>query len=161
MRSMNWRIDGGRETDSSSNETGSASIEFITVGMLLLIPVTYFVIAMASIQGAALAVEGGARHAARSYVRAPSEADAERHARFAITAALEDFGLADTVVDIRARCSPQPRECLVRRGLVTIDVAATVPLPLVPPEWFGANAAGVTVTGTATQQVSRFWSPES
>jgi len=143
-----------------SGEAGSASLEFITVGMLLLIPVVYLVLAMAAIQGTALAIEGGARHAARVYVQATNESEARARAQRAMHTALADFGLGDTAVGMSVSCRPDPRACLVRRGLVTVSANATVALPLLPREWFAGSNGGVVVGSTATQQVSRFWSSD-
>ena len=53
-----------------SSEAGSASLEFLTVGVILLVPLVYLVLAMSAIQAGALAVEGAARQAARVAVQA-------------------------------------------------------------------------------------------
>ena len=53
---------------------GSAALEFITAGFLLLIPLVYLILAMAALQGGALSVEGASRQAARVFVQAPSSA---------------------------------------------------------------------------------------
>ena len=43
--------------DAAADE-GSASIEFLTAGLLLLVPIIYLVILVAVVQSAALATEG-------------------------------------------------------------------------------------------------------
>ena len=48
------------------DEGGSASLEFITVGLLMLVPLIYLVGALGMIQGQALGVEAAARHTARA-----------------------------------------------------------------------------------------------
>ncbi|MDQ1574531.1 MAG: hypothetical protein QOH44_2090, partial [Actinomycetota bacterium] len=40
------------------DDGGSAALEFITAGLLLLVPLVYLILAMAAIQGGALSVEG-------------------------------------------------------------------------------------------------------
>ena len=45
-----------RSTDLLTGERGSASLEFLTVGMILLVPLVYLVLAVAAIQAAALGV---------------------------------------------------------------------------------------------------------
>src|ERR687898_866630 len=50
---------------SISSDRGSASLEFLTVGIILLVPLVYLVLALAAIQAGALGVEGAARQAAR------------------------------------------------------------------------------------------------
>ena len=44
-----------------TEDEGSASLEFITAGMILLLPLVYLVLVMAALQGGSLAVEGAAR----------------------------------------------------------------------------------------------------
>jgi hypothetical protein len=58
---------------------------------------------------------------------------------------------------VSVSCTPDPSECLTRRGFVTIRVSTTVPLPLVPPILDLDVSLSVAVNSTATQQVSRFW----
>src|SRR5687767_273255 len=60
----------GRLTDDS----GSASLEFVTAGLILLLPLVYLILTVATVQAAAFATEGTARQAARVFVRADSEA---------------------------------------------------------------------------------------
>ena len=47
------------------DETGSAAIEFVTAGLILLVPIVYLVVALAAIQAGAFAAEAAARQAAR------------------------------------------------------------------------------------------------
>ena len=54
---------------SRLSDDGSASLEFITVGLLLLVPLVYLVLTIAAVQGAALGVEGAARQASRVFVQ--------------------------------------------------------------------------------------------
>lgn len=140
-----------------TDESGSASLEFVTVGLIMLVPLIYLMIAVASIHAAALAVEGGARQAARIFVQGDSEQDARTMAIRAVEFALADHGLSDSTVDIAVTCTPTPDNCLSRGGFVTVAVSTFVPLPLAPPVLGEAFAIGVPISATATQQVSRFW----
>ncbi|MGB3374763.1 MAG: TadE family protein, partial [Microbacterium sp.] len=47
------------------DDAGSAALEFITVGVLLLVPLVYLVLALGAIQEQTLGVEAAARHTAR------------------------------------------------------------------------------------------------
>ena len=76
-----------------TDDRGSSSLEFVTVGLVLMVPLVYLVVAMAAIQGAALAIEGAARQAARVFVLAPDLAQAEASAIRALEFALADHGL--------------------------------------------------------------------
>ena len=138
-------------------DDGSAALEFITAGILLLIPLVYLVLAMASIQGGALAVEGASRQAARVFVQAKDAASATAGAQTAIDFALHDFGLGTAASTVTISCLPNPAVCLTRRGFVTITVTARVPLPIVPGVLAVNTPLAVPMTATSTEQVSRFW----
>jgi hypothetical protein len=139
----------------STDETGSASLEFITAGLLLLLPVVYLVLTLAAVQAGAFAAEGAARQAARVYVQGSTSAEADAAAARAIEFALADYGLDAADVTVAVSCTESP--CLTRRGFVTITVSTTVALPLVPPFLSLDTPPSIPVTSTATQQVSRFW----
>lgn len=145
-----------RWTDEA--DEGSASLEFITAGMLLLVPIVYLVLVMSSLQAGAFAVEGAARQAARVYVQSATVAEANAAAGRAVQFALADYGLESSAVSVSVSCQPSPSRCLQRRGFVTVVVTTTVPLPLVPPVLDLDAPLSVPVSSTATQQVSRFWS---
>ena len=140
-----------------SHEDGSAALEFITAGFLLLIPLVYLVLAMAAIQGGALSVEGASRQAARVFVQAGDPNSAQVRAKTAVDFALNDFGLGSVDPTVKISCRPNPAVCLTRRGFVTVTVTAEVPLPLVPNVLARGTPLAVPMTATSTEQVSRFW----
>lgn len=139
----------------STDDSGSASLEFITAGLLLLLPMVYLVLTLAAVQAGAFAVEGAARQAARVYVQGQSQAEADAAAGRAIEFALADYGLDASAVSVDVTCTETP--CLTRQGYVTVSVATTVALPLVPPALNLDMPLSIPVSSTATQQVSRFW----
>ncbi|MBA8847428.1 hypothetical protein [Microcella alkalica] len=144
-----------RRSSRATDDAGSASIEFLTAGMLLLVPIVYLVILVASVQSAALATEGAARQAARVFVQAPSIEAGEASAARALELALADHGVsAETRVTIT--CTPDPADCLARRSWVTVRIDARVPLPLVPPFLDVRAPLVVPLEAASTQQVSRF-----
>ena len=149
-----WR----RWATALAADDGSASLEFVSAGVLLLVPLVYLVLAMASVQGGSLSVEGAARQAARVYVQASSEAEARARAESAVRFALADYGLDAADATVRIRCAPDPARCLTRRGIVTVRVGVRVPLPLVPSGLSVATGASVPLEADSAQQVSRFWS---
>jgi Flp pilus assembly protein TadG len=139
------------------DDRGSAALEFITAGFLLLIPLVYLILAMAAIQAGALSVEGASRQAARVFVQAPSTASGVARANTAVNFALGDFGIAHATAKMRVTCRPHPSKCLTREGFVTVTVTASVPLPLVPSVLALHTPMSVPVSATSTEQVSRFW----
>ena len=139
------------------DERGSAALEFITAGFLLLIPLVYLVIAMAAIQGGALSVEGASRQAARVFVQAPDAETAQSEAQTAVNIALDEFGLRSGASTVKISCRPNPAVCLTRRGFVTVTVTTSVSLPLVPSALPLTAPLSVPLSATSTEQVSRFW----
>ncbi len=140
-----------------TDDRGSASLEFVTVGMILLLPLVYLVLVVAAVQAGALAAEAAARQAARIFVQSADEASAAASAVTAVQFALADHGVDPDSAIITVSCSPQPTACLTRRGLVTVAIDIVVPLPLAPAVLTGGFALSVPLHATATQQVSRFW----
>ncbi len=138
--------------------SGSASLEFLGVGLLLLVPIVYLVLTLAALQAGALAAEGAARHAARSFVQAGTPEEAATRAERAVELTLADYGIDPAVAEVRVACAPDAGTCLARRSLVTVTVGIRVPLPLAPPVLDVKAPLSVGMTGVSTQQVSRFWS---
>lgn len=147
-----WALRAARRLAS---ERGTAALEFVTAGLILLVPILYLVLALAGIQGAELAAAGAARQAARVYVQAYDEADAAADASAAVAFALADFRLPKDAATVRVDCSPAPDACLTRLGTVTVTVQVRAPLPLVPDVVDLRRDAAVTVQAVSTNRVSR------
>jgi hypothetical protein len=139
------------------DDEGSASLEFVSAGLLMLLPLVYLVLAMGAIQGASLAVDGASRQAVRVFVQSPTVAEAEGRAQRAIDFALADYGLKPDAATVTIACSPKPTACLTRLGTVTVRVTARVTLPLVPPALHLDAPLSIPLASTATERVSRFW----
>lgn len=137
-----------------ADDDGSASLEFVTAGMILLLPLVYLVLTVSAIQAGAFAAEGAARQAARVFVQAPDQASAQASAQRALQFALTDHGIT-SAASIAVACSASP--CLTRRGYVTVTVDVSIPLPLAPPALVGDFPLAIALHATATEQVSRFW----
>ena len=137
-------------------QRGSASIEFLTVGMLLLVPTVYLVLALSSIQSASFAVEGAARQASRVFVQAETVGEAQAAASRAIAVTLADYGLDAAAARVVITCRPDPADCLTRRGFVTVTISTVAPLPLFPAVLDADIPPGVPIDSVATEQVSRF-----
>lgn len=146
-----------RPWKSLQSDSGSASIEFVTAGVLLLVPFVYLVLALAAVQGAAFAAEGAARQAARVYVGAETAAEGRQRADLAVRYALADFGVDQGTAQVTISCSPQPTICLQRGGIVTVAVRAIVPLPLMPVGLSSSLPAGIPLESTSSQRVSMLW----
>lgn len=138
------------------DERGSASLEFLTVGLILLVPLVYLVLAMSQIQAGALAVEGAARQAARVYALSESPDAGAAAAERAIGVSLADYGLERGEAETSLDCIGG--DCLAPGTAVRVQVRASIALPLVPALFDLDELARVPVSGTATQPVSRFGS---
>lgn len=139
-----------------ASEEGSASIELLTVGLILLVPLVYLVLALGQIQHAVLGIEGGARHAARAVAQAESHEQGLAAADRAIRVAIDDAGLDADAARVVITCAPVPGACATPRGTVTVRLDATVPLPLAPPGLHLGTGIGVPVSALASQPVSAF-----
>ncbi|UTT62744.1 hypothetical protein [Microcella humidisoli] len=149
--------DKSAERGGGCDDRGSASLEFLTAGLLMLVPLVYLILTLGTIQSASLAAEGAARQAARVFVQADSTAAGSAAAKRALAIAFADHGLETTATSIAITCEPRPDRCHTRRGWVTVRVEASVPLPLVPPLFDLRVPLAIPIEASATQQVSRFW----
>lgn len=157
MRPSNPCAELTPDRGAGCSDRGSASLEFLTVGMLMLVPLVYLILTLGAIQSAALATEGAARQAARVFVQAESIAAGSAAATRALELALADHGIEAEGTSLSITCAPRPDQCHTRRGWVTVSVAVRVPLPLVPPLFDLRVPLALPVEASATQQVSRFW----
>jgi len=136
-----------------ADETGSASLEFLTVGMILLVPLVYLVLAMSAIQSAALGVEGAARQAARVAVVGVADGGTPASVERTVRVVLADYGVDAGAASVDVDCSGPCTRPGVR---VTVAVRAAVALPLVPQVLASSGIGTVRLESRATQTVSRF-----
>ncbi|MFD1714158.1 hypothetical protein ACFSBZ_06725 [Amnibacterium flavum] len=139
-----------------SDDRGSAALEFITAGVLLLVPIVYLVIAMSAIQAATFATEGAARNAARIFATSDTQASAESAAERSVAFALADFGIDSGAARVDVSCTPSAADCLARESLVTVTVRVDVPLPFIPSMVANVIPTSVPVEARAIQRVSTF-----
>ena len=146
----------GRFGDGSDDdgERGSAVVEFTFLGLLLMVPVVYFIITVGQIQGGSFAVVGAADQAAKVFVAQPDASKGRAAAEQAAMVALADYGHPAGNARIEVRCD-SGGDCTAAGSAVTVTVRLTVPLPFVP---FGEALrldAGE-LSASATQVVGRF-----
>jgi hypothetical protein len=138
-----------------ASEEGSSSLEFITAGVLLLVPIVYLVIAIGVIQGATLATEGAARQAARVFVDAGTAPTAQSRAQTAVAFALKDYGIDMNQSQFTISCRT-PSNCLTPGSPVAVTVTTRVSLPGVPAMMGLDQILNVPITSQTTMLVSRF-----
>lgn len=110
------------------SEQGSASLEFLSVGVLLLVPIFYGILSLASVNAAQLAVHNAATSAARLIAQQP-ETRLNGRADDAIVTALANHELSASVDATELRCLPDPG-CSAAGTTVRVHVRLSVPLPL-------------------------------
>jgi Flp pilus assembly protein TadG len=97
--SSKWQAgdDLGRGIDSDG---GNAVIEFIFVAVLIMVPLVYLIVAVASVQRSRLAVSNAARDVGRAIASDPTGGDTAR-AQAALRVALANQGLTPADVQVR------------------------------------------------------------
>ncbi|HYN30249.1 MAG TPA: pilus assembly protein [Dermatophilaceae bacterium] len=134
-------------------ERGSAVVEFVALGVLLLVPLVYLVMTLARVQAGAYAVSAAAREAGRAYVTSPSAGAAGARAERAARLAFEDQGFGG-VGALSVRCDATP--CLRPGARVETVASVRVPLPLVPAFARGAVPLEVPLQSSHLSLVDRF-----
>ena len=145
-----------RSNPSPDLERGSAAVEVLVLGVLLLVPLVYLVLTVSALQSAAFAAEGAARQAARSIAIAATDGEGRRAAGVAAEVALADWRVAPGATRIEVRCTPDPGDCATPRGTVDVRVRIAAALPLLPPALDVAAPASVPIEARAVQRVSMF-----
>ena len=135
------------------SDEGRAVVEFIFLGVLLLVPLLYLVVTVAQVQAASFSAALAGREAGRAFVTAADDADAAARAEAAAALAFEDYGFGDTG-RVELACDGDP--CLRAGGTVTVRTSIAVELPLVPDVVSDRLPAAVTVSSTHVQAMDRF-----
>lgn len=138
---MRWR----ERLSRVRGEEGSAIIEFVFLGVLMLVPLIYLVMALARVQAGSYAVTTAAREAGRAFVTAEAGQDAAARAHAASNVAFGDQGF-DGMGSLDLSCSTSP--CLTPDARVETTARITVPLPLIPA--FARNVVPLEVPLTAS-----------
>lgn len=156
-RSNRW---SDRLRAAASGDGGSAALEFIAVGVLMLVPLVYLVVALGQIQGQALGAEAGARHVARAIAAAPDAETASGRADAVLRSIVDEYGIDPDEVELSLSCRPAGSACPEAGATVVVTIATRVALPLVPSVLGLESLASVPVEASAVQKVSRFWGAE-
>lgn len=139
-----------RAKHRAGGERGSAIVEFHFLGVLLLVPLVYIMLAVLDVQRSAYGVTQAAREAGRLYV-ATGDAGA---AQAAAAVALRDHEVNPAGVDVSFDCSADP--CYQRGAEVTVTVSTAVVLPFLPDVLAGTINAEIPVSATHAVVVDRF-----
>lgn len=146
-----------RRARASTDDEGSAALEFILVGLVLLVPIVYLIVALGTIQGQSLGVETGARQLARTLADSPDAATADARAQRVRDAIVAEYGLDPDAVSVSIECGGAAPECPAAGALLSVTMRTSVPLPLVPAVLGLDQLARVPVEASSVQRVSRYW----
>lgn len=135
------------------SEQGAATVEFVWLTVLLLVPLVYVLLTVFEAQRAAFAVSSASQAAGRAFVRAPDLATAQVRADQAAQVALADHGVTGAVVDVV--CLPTPADCLLPGSSVQVVVTVDQPLPLLPTV-LGESLGVISVDATHTHAYGTF-----
>ncbi|WP_165544534.1 1-hydroxy-2-methyl-2-(E)-butenyl 4-diphosphate synthase [Schaalia vaccimaxillae] len=127
----------------SVRDEGEATVEFVALMVIVVVPVLYLILALAQVQASVLACEAASREAVRILAQDPAE---EAVARAQVSLAFQDFGV-DEGVDTTIGC----QVCSGANRNVTVSVRTSVRLPLMP-DWVN-DRAWIPVTSTASAPV--------
>lgn len=131
-------------------ERGSAVLEFHFLGILLLVPLVYVMLAVLDVQRTAYGITQAAREAGRLYVATGDESAA----RAAADVALHDHNVPSGSVELTLMCSHDP--CYQPGAEVMVTVRSSVPLPFIPDVLAGAARAQIPVSASHAAVVDRF-----
>ncbi len=134
-------------------EDGRAVVEFVFLGVLMLLPLLYLVLTAARIQAASFSASLASREAGRAFVTGRDDADATERAYAAAALAFEDFAF-ERGARVELSCDGSP--CLRADGLVTARSSIAVQLPLIPDFISSRVPSAVTISSTHVQAVDRF-----
>ena len=137
------------------DDRGSALVEFVWLGLLLLVPLVYLLLTVFDTQRAAYGATAASRAAGRAFVMAPDQSVAYDRAWAAAELALADQGLDAAQADLGVTCAPDPQRCLSPGSVITVEVVVRQPLPLVP-DALGGNAPSVTVRSSHVEPYGTF-----
>ncbi|WP_237195454.1 pilus assembly protein TadE [Rothia nasimurium] len=113
-------------------EQGSALVEFIGLGALLMVPTVYFLLSVFAMQSAAFAASNASSHALQVIQFLPPEQRNQSAVQTVAALTAGDFGLDANTVTATLSCE----DVCAAGERMSVDVTVEVGLPLVP--WPGA-----------------------
>ncbi|MDQ4055595.1 MAG: hypothetical protein M3237_23280 [Actinomycetota bacterium] len=136
-------------------EDGSALVEVVWLGILLLVPLLWIVLSVFEVQRGAFGVSAAARVAGRAYALAPSDAEGERRARAAAQQVMADQGLPDVPLDVTITCDSPGSSCHSGGAVITVRVDTRVDLPLLP-DLLGGGSPSFALDATHTLPIGQY-----
>lgn len=134
-------------------DRGSAVLEFIVIGVLILVPMAYIVMSVMRVQAATMASTQAVREAARAYATADSVAEGRAAAITAAQVAFEDQGFLLPESALRVDCLGG---CLAPGSSIQVDLDWRVDLPWIPASLSQGRSASVPIDAVHTARVDTY-----
>ncbi len=135
------------------SDDGSAVVEIVWLGILLLVPLLWIVLSVFEVQRGAFATTSAARSAARAYALADTDAAGREQASAAIRQAMADQGGADQDFVFDVTCGGG--DCHAPGAVITVTVWSGVDLPMLPAV-LGGDAPSFRLDATHTVPIGQF-----
>ena len=141
----------------SEPERGSAVVEFLGLGVTLLLPIMYGVLTIFSVQTSILGAHAASAQVAQYVQELPPETSmSQEQAQRLSTLVARDFGIAESDISVSLNCSGA---CSAQES-VRVQVQVNVHLPLIP-EGMGASVIPVSSQSVTWGHAASETSPSS
>jgi Flp pilus assembly protein TadG len=137
------------------DDRGSALVELVWLGIILLVPLIWIVVSVFEVQRGAYAVSAAARAAGRAYALADDDGSGRAAAQAVMARTLADQGVEGMTGSLAVTCSPYPGSCHEGTSVVTIRVDSRVALPLMP-EILGGGSPSFALDASHTVPIGTY-----
>lgn len=143
----------GKRERTATADRGSALVELIVLGIAVLVPIAYLVLAVANVQSAAFASAQAVREAGRAFASAATPRDAAHRAVVAARLALADQGFVLPADALHLSCARG--SCLSPGSVVDVRLTWEVPLPWLPAS-VGEHALAIPIEAAQLVPIDDF-----
>lgn len=138
---------------SHRNDSGSATVEFIGLSVILLIPAIYLLITISQLQAGGYAAVAASDQAAKTIGHSTNDAQAETMALKTVHLTAESYELEPSTTTTTIECSNPV--CTTPGTRITVHVTIDVSLPLVPT-FFGNPTRIASMNATGHHVIGEF-----
>lgn len=135
------------------SEAGTAPLEFIVAGILMLVPLFYLVVALAAVQSQTMGVESASRSIARSLAMT-DDATSDVVTQRVLATITAQYGIDPDTVAVTITCTGGTGVCPSPGAIVQVTVSARAELPLMPPILNLDGLTSIPVSATSVQKVA-------
>ena len=139
------------------DDAGNAALEFIVVGILLLVPLVYLVLTLGAVQEQTLGAEAAARHTARVIGQAPDADTAAARGEAVLASVISEYNMDAQAVDVALSCRPTGAACPSSGATVIVTVYTEVSLPFMPSILGLDRMTAIPIEAQSAQKMSRLW----